>query len=41
MLLPCEDNILRNITMDRASTRIGKNDYLPRDIEAALANVFE
>ena len=41
MLLPCEDNYLRNIALDRPSHRVGRYDYLPRDIELAMANVIE
>ena len=36
MVLPCEDNLLRNMTLDRPSARIGRYDHLPRDIELAL-----
>ena len=41
MLLPCEDNYLRNRTLDRPSRRCGRYDHLPRDIELAVANVIE
>ena len=41
MLLPCEDNILRNITLDRPSRRVTRYDQLPRDIELAISNVVE
>ena len=41
MFLPCEDNILRNMTLDRYSARIGKYDSLPRDIESAVTAVIE
>lgn len=41
MLLPCEDNLLRNITLDRPSRYVGRYDSLPRDIELALLDVFE
>lgn len=41
MLLPCEDNFLRNTTMSRPSHRVGRYDYLPRDIEIALASTIE
>ena len=41
MLLPCEDNYLRNRTLDRPSRRCGRYDHLPRDIELAIANVIE
>ena len=41
MFLPCEDNFLRNITLDRPSGRVGRYDSLPRDIELALVAVIE
>ena len=41
MLLPCEDNLLRKITQERLSYRVGRYDYLPRDIENALTSVIE
>ena len=41
MLLPCEDNLLRNITLDRPSRRCGRFDMLPRDIELAMTSVIE
>jgi len=41
MVLPCEDNFLRNITMDRYAVRVGRYDHLPRDIELALTSVIE
>lgn len=41
MLLPCEDNILRRLTQERPSYRVGRYDYLPRDIEIALTAVLE
>ena len=39
--LPCEDNYLRNRTLDRPSRHVGRFDSLPRDIELALAGVIE
>jgi len=41
MLLPCEDNLLRNITLDRPASRVGRYDTLPCDIERALLAVIE
>ena len=41
IFLPCEDNVLRNITIDRPSVRVGRLELLPRDIELALATVIE
>lgn len=41
MLLPCEDNRLRNITLDRPACRVGRHDQLPHDIEHALLDVIE
>ena len=41
LLLPCEDNLLRNITLDRPSRYVGRYDSLPLDIERALCDIFE
>lgn len=41
IVLPCEDNYLRNRTLDRPSRHVSRYDYLPRDIELALASVIE
>ena len=41
MLLPCEDNLLRNITIDRPACRVGRFDSLACDIESALLDVIE
>jgi len=41
MFLPCEDNFLRNVTLDRPSGRVGRYDHLPRDIELAITAVLE
>ena len=41
MLLPCEDNMLRSMAIDRPTRRVGHFDYLPRDIEMAMTTVFE
>ena len=41
MFLPCEDNFLRNSTLDRYSARVGRYDKLPGDIERAVATVIE
>jgi len=41
MWLPCEDNILRNMTLGRYSARVGRFDRLPGDIERALTTVIE
>lgn len=40
MFLPCEDNVLRNMTMDRPSIRIGRFDKLPVDIELGMTSVI-
>lgn len=40
MLLPCEDNLLREITIDRPAVRVGRYDSLPNDIERALITVI-
>jgi hypothetical protein len=39
--LPCEDNVLRSITSDRPSIRVGRFDRLPVDIELAMVRVIE
>jgi hypothetical protein len=41
MLLPCEDNLLRTIALDRHAIRVGRFDSLPCDIERALLEVIE
>ena len=41
ILLPCEDNLLRNITLDRPSRRVGRFEFLPRDIEIGITTVIE
>ena len=41
MLLPCEDNKLRNIALDRPSHRVGKYDALPADIEHGVMDVIQ
>ena len=41
MILPCTDNLLRNVTLDRPSHRVGRFDTLPRDIELALLEIIE
>lgn len=40
MFLPCEDNVLRNLTMDRPSIRVGRFDKLPVDIELGMTTVI-
>lgn len=40
-MLPCEDNFLRNVTLDRPSFRVGRFDNLPRDIETYLTEILE
>jgi len=40
MILPCEDNILRNVVLDRPSRRIGRYDILPKEIEYSIVNVI-
>lgn len=40
VFLPCEDNVLRNITIDRPSIRVGRFEQLPRDIELAMSTVI-
>lgn len=41
MMLPCTDNLLRNITLDRPSFRVGRFDSLPYDIERAILDILE
>lgn len=41
ILLPCEDALLREVTIDRPATRVGRYDSLPIDIERALLAVFQ
>ena len=41
IVLPCEDNLLRRITQERPVLRVGRYDYLPRDIESALTDLIE
>jgi len=41
VILPCEDNLLRNITLDRPARRIGRYEYLPRDIELCTVAILE
>ena len=41
MLLPCTDNFLRNMTLDRPSRFVGRYDSLPYDIERALLDILE
>jgi hypothetical protein len=41
LILPCEDNLLRRITQERPSFRVGRYDNLPRDIEIALTELLE
>lgn len=40
-MLPCTDNLLRNITLDRPSFRVGRFDSLPYDIERAILDILE
>ena len=41
MVLPCEDNFLRNLTQERSAFRVGRYDSLPRDIERGLIAIIE
>jgi hypothetical protein len=41
MVLPCEDNFLRKVVQERPSFRVGRYEYLPRDIERGLADIIE
>ena len=41
MLLPCEDNCLRSVTLDRPAMRVGRFDTLPCEIERAVVDIIE
>ena len=41
IVLPCEDNFLRNCTLDRPSYCVGRHESLPCDIEHALLDILE
>jgi hypothetical protein len=41
MFLPCEDNLLRNMTLDRPVKGIGRHENLPHDIEGSMVEVIE
>jgi hypothetical protein len=41
MVLPCEDNFLRKLTQERASYRVARYGFLPRDIERGLVDILE
>lgn len=41
LLLPCEDNLLRNITCERPAFRVGKYDSLPCDMERSFRELLE
>jgi len=40
-MLPCEDNGLRNRTLDRPARYVGRFDRLPTDIELGIVSVLE
>lgn len=41
ILLPCEDNVLRNVTLDRSHQAIERLDILPGDMAEGITIVFE
>jgi len=41
MILPCEDNFLRKLAQERPAFRVSRYDFLPRDMERALAEIIE
>lgn len=41
VLLPCTDNFLRNMTLDRHARFVGRFDSLPFDIERAIVEVIQ
>lgn len=40
MFLPCEDNFLRKLTLDRPSYRVGRFDNLPLRVEFDINNLL-
>jgi hypothetical protein len=41
MILPCEDNCLRKIALDRHACRVARYENLPLDIERGLVAIIE
>lgn len=41
MLLPCEDNCLRTITLERHACRVARYENLPLDIERGISGIIE
>jgi len=41
LLLPCDDNCLRQITLDRHACRVARYENLPLDIERGISGVIE
>ena len=41
IVLPCEDNKLRNVVVQRPSHRVSRFDFLPRDIEIGLTAIID
>lgn len=39
--MPCEDNVLRNVTLDRSHKAIEKLDILPGDIAEGITHILE
>ena len=41
IFLPCEDNMLRDIVMQRPARRVNPLEFMPKDIEMAMTTVLE
>ena len=41
IFLPCNENVLRNVVIERPFSRIGRFDKLPRDKELQMPNILE
>lgn len=41
IFLPCEDNMLRNIVLQRPAKRVGPMEFMPKDLEMAMTAVLE
>lgn len=41
LILPCEDNVLRNMVLDRVAKPLKKDELLPIDIEHGLIAIIE
>ena len=41
MILPCNDNVLRGVTLDRPVAKVSRFESLPYDIERAILEIIE